>query len=118
MMAVLPNTLGHNQRSVRVEFSEYFHAHFLRIDEPVLLRLVKTVRSLNRPAFCFERLGEDIFHFGLFRPEWKMSSPRRSKQKAGRFNERTVLTRRSSTGSSIRRKWAWKYSENSTRTLL
>src|SRR6266404_3776398 len=68
MMAVLPNTLSHNQGSIRVEFSEYFHAHFLRIDEPVLLDLVKTVRALNCPAFCFQGLSENSFHFGLFRP--------------------------------------------------
>src|ERR1051325_1136084 len=67
-MAVLPNAFRDDKRGLGVELAKNFHPHLLRVYEPVPLRRVITMRVHRRPAFRFERAGEDCFHFFLLRP--------------------------------------------------
>ena len=67
-MAVLPDALGNDKWSSGIELLEHFHAHFLGIDETVLLFVIERMSADDVPAFGFECFGEDGFHFGLFRP--------------------------------------------------
>ena len=67
-MAVLPDTLGDDEGSVRVNFSEYFHPHFLRIDKAMLFALVVRMRADDFPAFHPQSFIKDGLHSGLFLP--------------------------------------------------
>src|ERR1041385_4270775 len=67
-MAVLPNAFRDDKRGLGVELAKNFHPHLLRVYEPVPLRRVITMRAHRRPAFRFERAGEDGLHFFLLWP--------------------------------------------------
>ena len=68
VVGILPDRFGDDQRRVRVQGPENFHAHFLRIDEPVLFRGVIGMGAHGRPALGFERAGEGGFHLRLGGP--------------------------------------------------
>jgi hypothetical protein len=68
VVAVLPDGLGHNQRGVRVEVAEHPHAHFLGVNEAMLLLFIEGVRAHDLPAFGSQSLDEHGFHLRLLRP--------------------------------------------------
>lgn len=68
VMAILPDTFGNDKGGIGIKFAEDFHAHFLGIDEAMLLLFVERMGADDGPAFRLEGFGEDAFHFGLFGP--------------------------------------------------
>ena len=68
MLAVLPDTLRHNQRRIRIHRPKHLHPALLRVNEAVLLLAVVDVGAYRRPARSLERLGQRRLHFRLLRP--------------------------------------------------
>src|SRR5215468_9255089 len=68
VMAVLPDTLGDDERRVGVELAKHLHPHFLGVNEAMLLPWVVRVSADDLPTFRLQRRGEDSFHFRLFGP--------------------------------------------------
>ena len=68
MVRVLPDGLGHNQRSPRRDRPEHLHAMLLRADEAVLLRFVIRVPALDRIAELPHRREDLLFHRRLRGP--------------------------------------------------
>ncbi len=59
VMAVLPDALGDNQRGAGVQLAEHLDAHFLGVNEAVLLLLVEGMGANDGPAFGFQGPGEE-----------------------------------------------------------
>ena len=68
VMAVLPDAFSDDERGVRIEGPEDFHAHFLGIDETMALGRIPGVRTDQFPALGLEGAGQRGFHPGLLRP--------------------------------------------------
>jgi hypothetical protein len=68
MVAVLPNSLCHDKRSVFGDGLEHIHSITLRIEKPMPLFPIVRVRARNLSAETFHGLGQGLFHCRLRRP--------------------------------------------------
>jgi len=68
MLAILPDGFCDDQRGLRIELAKHREAHFLGIDETVLLLGVVRVGADDPPPFLAESGRERGLHFGLLRP--------------------------------------------------
>ena len=66
VVRVLPHGLGDDDGRFRIDVAKHFHAHFLRVDEAVLLHRIERMRALHRPALLLQRPLQGRFH-GLLR---------------------------------------------------
>ena len=68
MMAVLPDGFRDDERGGGIELAEDFHAHFLGVNEAVILGRIELVGADAIPALVLEGCNELGFHVGLDGP--------------------------------------------------
>ena len=68
MLAILPDRFGDDQRTRRIQLAEDRQPRFLRVDEPMLFRLVVRMASDYTPAFALQSSAQGGLHPGLLGP--------------------------------------------------
>src|SRR5262249_55057648 len=68
VMAVLPDGLNHDQRSIRRQSAEYFHPALLTIDEPVALCRIARMATPHFAPFATDGVHNSFFGLRLRGP--------------------------------------------------